>query len=152
MFLQLLGHLEFFSAWKTPQASQEQRENLLELLRKVIQLSSAGLLEHKAAAMFLRDTVATFLGRQAPSLHFKLQVLDLLPIVLKLSSKLLEPVCKAVKEMVVHDFPFNSTDLAEDSTTFVSYLYITIITSTYLIQWHLETMTTRKASISFLQP
>jgi len=68
--------------------------------------------------MFLRDTVSFFLARQIP-MHFKNDVLELLPIVLRLTPRHIESVCKAVQEMVVQDYPLSSTDLPEESTMFV---------------------------------
>jgi hypothetical protein len=59
------------------------------------------------------------MGRHIP-IAFKNDVLDLLPFLLTLPEKMLDPIKSKLNDLVVFDFPMRSRDLPTDSTVCVA--------------------------------
>jgi hypothetical protein len=70
-----------FSTWTKQESTQAQKENVLDLLRRIVSLDAQTLRKSQAGLAFITTTFNAFMSRTHP-LSFKIQVLDLLPFML----------------------------------------------------------------------
>lgn len=130
-------YIRSVETWASPTASQEQRDNMLELLKKLVKVGPAFILgerrDTREMGVFVRDCVVAFLSREsALPLPFKTEVLELLTPILVYSSagaasklgvgNFLSPIRTSVRNIIVYNFPTTSTDYSEQSTVYGQYI------------------------------
>jgi hypothetical protein len=112
------AHLSHLSAWVKLESTQEQKESVLELLKRLLQLH----VPHECV-LFARDVFCGFMARALP-LQFKTDVLELLPALLTaqgLTDPQRKQIRERIRELITYDFPVQSTDLPQDSAVYNEY-------------------------------
>ena len=108
------------SSWCKEDSSQLQKSNILELLRRLVQLDTSLIKSTSEGVSFIYNSFNAFMARSIP-LAFKVNVLSLLPFLLSLSSGPSEELQTRLNELVIFDFPTNSKDLPKGSSIYTDY-------------------------------
>jgi DNA-dependent protein kinase catalytic subunit len=115
----VVAHLSQLNAWVKLESTQEQKESVLELLKRVMHVSSSA-----ECVAFAREVLCAFTSRAMPLL-FKTDVLDLLPALLtaqNMTEQHKKQIRERVRELITYDFPVQSTDLPHDSAVYNEYI------------------------------
>jgi DNA-dependent protein kinase catalytic subunit len=121
---QVLEHLSagYFMSWTGSTATHDDRDNVLEYVKKMLTLCGSTSTKHAKAYEFVLKTFESFMSKDQP-LWFKNRMISLLRLSLtRLPLELVPRILKPVEYMIVYDFPSTSSLLTPDSAAYSEYI------------------------------